>query len=90
VHDLQQRAEIGAVLGGQVWMIRPDKDAKSANPCLWMQAGVVEFKNCNNFYDCTTCKYDRGMKKQVEKGKHLTWQDAMRKRPALKGSAATP
>ena len=82
-HDLKQKSEIGAVLGGQVWMIRPDKDAKSANPCLWMQAGIVEFKNCNNFYDCTTCKYDQGMQKQVEKGKHLSWQAAMRRRPGL-------
>lgn len=82
-HDLKERSEIGAVLGGEVWMIRPDKAAKSANPCLWMQAGVVAFKNCNNFYDCTTCKYDRGMQHQVEKGKHLSWQDAMRKKPSL-------
>jgi glycine cleavage system H lipoate-binding protein len=81
--DLQERSEIGAVLGGQVWMIKPDKDATAANPCLWMQAGVVEFKNCNNFYDCTTCKYDQGMQKQVEKGKYLSWQDAMRRRPSL-------
>jgi glycine cleavage system H lipoate-binding protein len=82
-HDLQNRSDIGAVLAGQVWMIRPDKDAKIANPCLWMQAGVVEFKNCNNFYDCTTCTYDQGMRTQAEKGKHLTWQDAMRRRPSL-------
>ena len=82
-HDLEKRSEIGAVLGGQVWMIKPDKDAKSAYPCLWMQSGVVEFKNCNNFYDCTTCKYDQGMQKQVEKGKHVSWQDAMRRKPSL-------
>jgi len=81
--DLKKRSEIAAVLGGQVWMIRPDKDAKTANPCLWMQSGVVEFKSCNNFYDCTTCKYDEGMRKQAEKGKHPTWQDAMRRKPSL-------
>jgi glycine cleavage system H lipoate-binding protein len=81
--DLQERSEIGAVLGGQVWMIKPDKDATAAHPCLWMQAGVVEFKNCNNFYDCATCKYDQGMQKQVEKGKQPSWQDSMRRRPSL-------
>jgi glycine cleavage system H lipoate-binding protein len=81
--DLKQRSEIGAVLGGQIWMIKPDKDAKASNPCLWMQAGVVEFKNCNNFYDCTTCKYDQGMQTQAEKGKLLSWQDAMRRKPGL-------
>ena len=81
--DLKKRSEIGAVLGGQVWVIRPDKSAESANPCLWMQAGVVEFKNCNNFYDCTTCRYDQGMRKQAQNGKHPTWQDAMRRRRGL-------
>lgn len=82
-HDLKSRSEIGAVLGGQVWLVKPDKDAKASNPCLWMQAGVVEFKNCNNFYDCITCKYDQGMRTQAEKGKHLSWQDAMRRKPGL-------
>lgn len=81
--DLQARSGIGAVLGGQVWMVKPDKKAKTANPCIWMQAGVVEFKNCNNFYDCTTCKYDQGMHKKAEAGGQLSWQDAMRAREGL-------
>jgi glycine cleavage system H lipoate-binding protein len=78
--DLGKQGSIDAVLGGQIWMVKPDKDAKTANPCLWMQAGVAKFKNCNNYYDCTSCKYDFGMQKQVEKGKQISWQDAMRKR----------
>lgn len=77
------REEIGAVLGGQVWLIKPDKKGPSANPCIWMQAGVVEFKNCNNFYDCTTCKYDVGMRKRASEGNQPTWQDAMRRRSGL-------
>ncbi len=81
--DLSSKSEIPAVLGGQVWMVRPDKKAKTANPCIWMQAGVIDFKNCNNFYDCTTCKYDMGMEKKVEQGKQRSWQVAMRNRPAL-------
>jgi len=81
--DLAEKAEIGAVLGGQVWMVKPDKDAKIGNPCLWMQAGVVGMKGCNNFYDCTTCKYDQGMRKQVQSKKQISWQDAMRRRPSL-------
>lgn len=79
--DLGKESEIGAVFGGQVWMFKPDKKAKVENPCIWMQAGVVTHKNCNNFYDCNTCKYDLGMKTQVEKEKQISWQDAMRKRP---------
>ncbi len=81
--DLKERSEIGAVLGGQVWMVKPDKDGAASNPCLWMQAGVVEFKNCNNFYDCTSCKYDLGMNRRVASKKQMSWQDAMRKRQGL-------
>ena len=81
--ELSRRDEIGSVLGGQVWLVKPDKEAQAENPCLWMAAGVVEFKSCNNYYDCVTCRYDQGMLKQVEKGKTVSWQDAMRRRPDL-------
>lgn len=81
--DLQAGSDIKTVLGGQVWMVKPDKRAETANPCIWMQAGVVEFKSCNNFYDCTTCKYDSAMLKKVKKGVQISWQDAMRKKEGL-------
>ena len=81
--DLADRSEIGTVLGGQVWLVKPDKKAETTHPCLWMQTGVVGFKNCSNFYDCTTCKYDRGMQKRVKENKQISWQDAMRKREGL-------
>ena len=45
--DLGKGSGIGAVIGNQVWMVKPDKDAQAANPCIWMQAGVVDFKSCN-------------------------------------------
>jgi len=81
--DLASQQEIGSVMGGQVWMVKPDKKAKAANPCLWMQAGVVKFKNCDNYYDCTTCKYDNAMALKAAKGKQLTWQAAMKLRPDM-------
>ena len=74
---------INAVLGGQVWMVKPDKETRAQNPCIWMQAGSVKNKDCTNFYDCTTCKYDKGMVKAVNSGKRISWQDAMRKRPSM-------
>ncbi len=74
---------INAVLGGQVWLVKPDKETRAKNPCLWMLAGSVKNKDCTNFYDCTTCKYDRGMVKAVKSGKRVSWQDAMRKRPSM-------
>lgn len=81
--DLGKDSEIGAVFGGQVWMFKPDNEVKLTNPCIWMQAGVVKFQNCNHFFDCNTCKYDLGMQKQVEKGKLISWQDAMRKKSGI-------
>ncbi len=74
---------IDAVLGGQVWRIKPDEQAKAENPCLWMQAGVVKFKTCTNFYDCMSCKYDQAMHKKAAEGKQLSWQEAMRRQPDL-------
>ena len=71
---------IPSVLGGQVWKVKPDKAAPVDNPCLWMAAGVVKFKNCNNFDDCCNCKYDQAMQKAAEAGKNPTWQEAMRMR----------
>jgi glycine cleavage system H lipoate-binding protein len=67
----------------QVWKIKADKSAKGANPCLWMQAGVVKSKECNNYYDCTSCKYDLGLQKKADSGKQLSWQAAMRRKPTL-------
>jgi len=81
--DLKAKQAIGTVMGGQVWMVKPDKKAKASNPCLWMQAGVVKFKNCDNYYDCTTCKYDNAMAQKAAKGKQFTWQEAMKLRPAM-------
>ena len=78
--ELGAMNEIEAVLGGQVWKVKPDEFAQAQYPCIWMQAGVAAFKNCNNYYDCTSCKYDLGMSMKVEKGKQISWQDAMRKR----------
>jgi glycine cleavage system H lipoate-binding protein/uncharacterized CHY-type Zn-finger protein len=81
--DTAQTGGIGSVLGGQVWVVKPDKKAQAENPCLWMEAGVVKFKSCNNYYDCTTCKYDQAMQVKASRGKQISWQDAMRKRPSL-------
>ena len=81
--DQENHEAINAVLGGQVWLVKPDKETKIKNPCLWMQAGIVKNKDCTNYYDCTTCKYDNGMTVAVAKGKRISWQDAMRKRPSM-------
>jgi glycine cleavage system H lipoate-binding protein len=54
-----------------------------ANPCIWMQAEVVSKKECNNYHDCTSCKYDSAMEKKAAAGKHLSWQEALRARDSV-------
>jgi len=56
-----------------------DQPVNKANPCLWMQAGVVLHKFCDsNNYNCSPCPFDRAMmrvalqnKKLKEQGKTL-------------------
>lgn len=71
--------EICVVLGKQEWTVIPDGRMGPDNPCLWMQAGVVKFKDCKNNFDCITCKYDKAMAVKSAKGKQMTWQDSMRR-----------
>ncbi|MBU1343645.1 MAG: glycine cleavage system protein H [Proteobacteria bacterium] len=63
-----------------LWQSGKDKNER---PCIWMQAGVVSQKNCNHYYDCTSCKYDTAMGKQATAGKHISWQEALRKRDSI-------
>lgn len=37
--------------------------------CMWMEAGVVSYKLCDNNYDCSTCVYDHAMQDKVAKQK---------------------
>lgn len=40
-------------------MIEQVTDGKK--PCIWMEAGVVDFKMCHHCFDCATCEFDRAM-----------------------------
>jgi glycine cleavage system H lipoate-binding protein len=37
--------------------------------CVWMEAGVVSYKLCDNNFDCPTCSYDHAMQTKVERDK---------------------
>ncbi|HOP46348.1 MAG TPA: glycine cleavage system protein H [Desulfobacteraceae bacterium] len=37
--------------------------------CVWMEAGVVSYKLCDNNYDCSTCVYDQAMQVKVSRQK---------------------
>ena len=81
--DEPVRGAIKTVLGGQAWLVKPDQKARAAHPCVWMQAGSVKFKNCTNFFDCSTCTYDHAMGDKVKTGKQISWQDSMRLYPEM-------
>jgi glycine cleavage system H lipoate-binding protein len=81
--DEPARGAIKTVLGGSTWLVKPDQKAKAEHPCIWMQAGAVKFKNCTNYYDCSTCGYDHAMGEKVKAGKQVSWQAAMRLRPEM-------
>ena len=33
--------------------------------CIWMKAGVVNFRQCDNAFDCNSCPFDHGMRKAM-------------------------
>lgn len=41
------------------------------NACIWMKAGIVPFKMCDNVYDCRTCPFDMAMQKKMTAIRHL-------------------
>jgi glycine cleavage system H lipoate-binding protein len=34
--------------------------------CIWMKAGVVNFRTCDQAYDCNNCAFDKGMRKAMK------------------------
>ena len=67
--------------------------------CVWMEAGVVSYKLCDNNFDCSTCVYDQGMQLKVSRQKEAaqlapveaapdklteTWVEKMMMLPASK------
>lgn len=36
------------------------------HPCVWMKAGVINFKLCDNAYDCLTCAFDKAMSQRLD------------------------
>jgi|GEM_PF-269946 len=39
--------------------------------CIWMKAGVVNFRVCDNVYDCFTCPFDKGMQRAMGSDKKV-------------------
>jgi len=49
--------------------------------CVWMEAGVVSYKLCDNNYDCPTCVYDQGMQLKVAKQKEMAAASRVETKP---------
>ena len=53
--------------------------------CIWMKAGVVNFRICDNVYDCYSCPFDLGMRKAMaarrdeRKEQKSTWMEKLQK-----------
>lgn len=50
------------------------------NHCVWMKAGVVNFKLCENAYDCLSCPFDKAMSKSVARQPQavVSWREEMK------------
>jgi len=74
------------------------KLSEGKKPCIWMEAGVIDFKICNNNFDCPNCEFDRAMTETAahnlalrkagqqplgKKANIVFWQDKMRQRSGL-------
>jgi glycine cleavage system H lipoate-binding protein len=36
------------------------------NQCIWMKAGIVNFRECDNAYDCADCSFDKSMREAMK------------------------
>jgi hypothetical protein len=52
--------------------------------CVWMEAGVVSYKLCDNNYDCSTCQYDHAMQVKVSQQKEAAAAQISSEAPAEK------
>ncbi|HMA66833.1 MAG TPA: glycine cleavage system protein H [Desulfosalsimonadaceae bacterium] len=54
-------------------MTQRDKEKKVVgfqvieDACIWMKAGVVNFRKCDNDFDCATCPFDKAMRRSMRK-----------------------
>jgi glycine cleavage system H lipoate-binding protein len=55
--------------------------------CIWMKAGVINFRACDHDYDCFTCPFDKAMRSAMDaqnapkgRDRSVGWADEMRKK----------
>jgi hypothetical protein len=57
-----------------------DKFSIGENQCVWMKAGVVHCKTCENTFDCTSCTFDKEIsgKSALNPTHIVSWREVMR------------
>jgi glycine cleavage system H lipoate-binding protein len=73
-----------------------NRQKSNTDPCIWMQAGVVHRRICQSDYQCTSCRFDRALRRACEKnnrlkehgkslkgkqGKIVFWKEKLKERP---------
>ncbi len=48
-----------------------NRQKSNTDPCIWMQAGVVYRRICQSDYQCTSCRFDRALRRACEKNNRL-------------------
>ncbi|MCL4500963.1 MAG: hypothetical protein M1438_03780, partial [Deltaproteobacteria bacterium] len=51
-------------------------------PCIWMEAGVIDFKICDRDFDCLSCDFDRVMRETA--AQHLANRQEVKRPPGKK------
>ena len=53
--------------------------ASQGKPCIWMEAGVVNFKICDMNYDCRSCSFDKAMSAAIRKDseRFASWREKL-------------
>jgi glycine cleavage system H lipoate-binding protein len=69
------------------------------SPCIWMQAGVIARKFCENDYDCASCSFDKALLKAADqnqrpmregrafggkRGRIISWKEKLRQQVPAK------
>jgi len=72
-----------------------NKVSEGKKPCIWMEAGVIDYKICNHDFDCLSCDFDRAMTETAtgnlarlkadqptvgKKAQGAPWEEKMRER----------
>jgi hypothetical protein len=54
--------------------------SRNGSRCIWMKAGVVNFKTCENDFDCTSCAFDKAIGKESAQTPTALggWKEVMR------------